>query len=330
MFQRANERMYEEKKALKALSAVTRDNEGEEDREAAIVAELDAEQPIITVRRHLLIVEDNTINQMILADTFKDTYELLYANDGYEALERVHLHKDELALILLDLRMPRLSGIEVLRTLKADDELRKIPVIVLTADQKAELECLNLGAMDFIPKPYPRWEIMRARVNKCIELSEDRDIIRTTARDGLTGLFNVDYFMRYVRLFDQHYADMPMIATVRELRGMGVGFRIEMDDFGTGYSSLGMLTHLPIDVLKLDMSFVRSAFGEKRDVRMIELIIDIADYLHVPVVAEGVETKEQCLALRDMGCDYVQGYYFSRPVPPEEFDRFIEALNERL
>ena len=114
-----------------------------------------------------------------------------------------------------------------------------------------------------------------------------------------------------------------VISTAKELRSMGMGFRIEMDDFGTGYSSLGMLSHLPIDALKLDMSFVRSAFGENRDVRMIELIIDIADYLHVPVVAEGVETEEQYLVLKAMGCDLVQGYYFSKPVPPEAFDRFL-------
>lgn len=114
-----------------------------------------------------------------------------------------------------------------------------------------------------------------------------------------------------------------MISMAKELRDVEMGFRIEMDDFGTGYSSLGMLSSLPIDALKLDMSFVRNAFGENRDFRMIELIIDIADYLHVPVVAEGVETEEQYLVLRAMGCDYVQGYYFSRPVPPEDFDKFL-------
>jgi EAL domain-containing protein (putative c-di-GMP-specific phosphodiesterase class I) len=114
-----------------------------------------------------------------------------------------------------------------------------------------------------------------------------------------------------------------VITTAKELRGVGMGFRIEMDDFGTGYSSLGMLSHLPIDALKLDMSFVRSAFGKTRDVRMIELIIDIADYLHVPVVAEGVETEEQYLVLKAMGCDLVQGYYFSRPVPADDFDQFL-------
>ena len=112
-------------------------------------------------------------------------------------------------------------------------------------------------------------------------------------------------------------------STAQELRGMGMGFRIEMDDFGTGYSSLGMLTKMPSDALKLDMSFVRSAIGEPRDVRMIELIIDIADYLRVPVVAEGVETEEQLTALKALGCDYVQGYYFSKPVPAPEFERFL-------
>ena len=120
-----------------------------------------------------------------------------------------------------------------------------------------------------------------------------------------------------------------VISTAKELRGMGMGFRIEMDDFGTGYSSLGMLSKLPIDALKLDMTFVRSAFGESKDVRMIELIIDIADYLHVPVVAEGVETVEQMITLKALGCDLVQGYYFSKPVPPEEFDHFlVERKNQ--
>ena len=96
-----------------------------------------------------------------------------------------------------------------------------------------------------------------------------------------------------------------------------------MDDFGTGYSSLNMLSMLPIDALKLDMKFIRTAFSERKDTRMIELIIDIAEYLKVPVIAEGVETEEQLTTLKALGCDIVQGYYFSRPVPAEEFETFI-------
>ena len=134
-------------------------------------------------------------------------YDLVFASDGYEALEQIRTHKDDLALILLDLMMPRLSGIDVLKTMKNDEDIRDIPVIVMIADQDAELECLNLGVMDFVPKPYPRWEIVRARVNKCIELAEDRDIIRATERDNLTSLFNIDYFRRYVQMRNIGIAD---------------------------------------------------------------------------------------------------------------------------
>ena len=90
-----------------------------------------------------------------------------------------------------------------------------------------------------------------------------------------------------------------------------------MDDFGTGYSSLNMLSRLPIDVLKLDMKFTQTALANKKNVEMIGIIVDIANHLGVPVVAEGVETIEQLTALRKLGCDFVQGYYFSAPVPAE-------------
>jgi EAL domain-containing protein (putative c-di-GMP-specific phosphodiesterase class I) len=114
-----------------------------------------------------------------------------------------------------------------------------------------------------------------------------------------------------------------VLATARDLRGMGMGFRIEMDDFGTGYSSLGMLSQMPVDALKLDIGFIQSNRGGVSDERMIELIIDIADYLQVPVVAEGVETEEQYLLLKRLGCDLVQGFYFSKPVPGDEFEHFL-------
>ena len=97
-----------------------------------------------------------------------------------------------------------------------------------------------------------------------------------------------------------------------------------MDDFGTGYSSLGMLTELPIDILKIDMSFVRNMEKHEKNKRMVELIIDIAKFLKVPCVAEGVETESQLRALRRMGCDVIQGYFFSKPVSPEDFVKFIE------
>ena len=112
-----------------------------------------------------------------------------------------------------------------------------------------------------------------------------------------------------------------IISMVNQLRKFG--FRIEMDDFGNGYSSLNMLSTLPIDALKLDMDFVQNAFRRRNDTRMLEIIVDIADYLDVPVIAEGVETEEQYKALKGIGCDIVQGFYFSRPVPAERFEKFL-------
>ncbi len=110
-----------------------------------------------------------------------------------------------------------------------------------------------------------------------------------------------------------------LIRVITELRGKG--YEIEMDDFGSGYSSLNMLSSLPVDVLKMDIAFIRNIERNEKDFRLVELIIDIARYLRVLVVAEGVETENQLKLLRDAGCDLVQGYYFSRPLPAEEFER---------
>ncbi len=554
-------------------------------------------------KRQILIADDESINRELLGLVLAEEYEILYAEDGAAAWETILECCDTLSLVLLDLMMPGMNGQEILRRMRTEARTAHIPAIVLTADQKAEVECLNLGAADFIPKPYPEADIILARVLRTIELSEDRDIIQSTERDELTGLYNREYFYRYAEQFDQFHADLPMDAiaidinhfhminerfgtaygdsvlrrigekirdrvapdngivcrreadtflvycphredyrellqeaseglaeeggTGRVRLRMGVyanadkdleverrfdraklaadtvrgnysnpvalydddfhrqeiyaeqliedfhrgiaekqftvhyqpkfdvrqeipvlssaealvrwkhpvygtvnpgsfiplfekngliqeldryvwreaarqirqwrdevgfavpvsvnvsrvdmydpdiamvlenvveenglapadilleitesaytqdseqiiavvkglrerGFRVEMDDFGTGYSSLNMISALPIDALKLDMHFVRNAFRGEKDTRMISVIIDISDHLSVPVIAEGVETEEQLNVLRDLGCDIVQGYYFSKPVPAGEFSAFLtNALEQR-
>ena len=97
-----------------------------------------------------------------------------------------------------------------------------------------------------------------------------------------------------------------------------------MDDFGSGYSSLNMLTSLPIDALKLDMKFIRGICENPKNARLVGIMIDIARLLEVPVIAEGVETMEQMELLKKLGCDIIQGYYFSKPLPPEEFEGLIK------
>ena len=545
--------------------------------------------------RHVLIVDDQEINRDILGVILEDDYELLYAENGAEALEMIRAHLDELCIVLLDLIMPVMDGFQVMETMFADEDMRRIPVIVLTAEKTAELKALKMGAADFITKPFDMHEVILARVSRIIELSEGRRLISAAEHDKLTMLYNRNFFFEYadrlylyrpelrldavvmniqqfhsvnelngrefgddvlrvigneiraflaetegiacrfeadhfdiycarqddyaallqrfqrkvdelspnvdihlrmgvklwqegvgpVLLFDRartacnmvrgdyqsplliYNEDMRMrdllnqrllndlrtavderqfvvyyqpkynvqcnpprlssaealirwkhpelgmlppgdfiplfegnglisivdsyvwaeaaaqVARWREKLGFTlpvsvnlsradvfdqtltgrlvklmednslrfgdiklevtesaytensralldviarlreIGFEIEMDDFGSGYSSLNMLSAMPIDVLKMDMKFVRNIEHNPTDLRLVSLILDIAKYLRLHVVAEGVETEGQLALLRDAGCELVQGYYFSRPLPPEEFETLI-------
>ena len=111
--------------------------------------------------------------------------------------------------------------------------------------------------------------------------------------------------------------------TLSELRK--AGFKVEMDDFGSGYSSLNSLKDIDIDKLKLDMKFLSDSDNSSRGKIIISAVISMAEKLGLPVIAEGVETKEQAEMLSDFGCDQMQGYYFSRPIPAEEYEKLLRA-----
>ena len=543
----------------------------------------------------ILVVDDQEINRDVLGMILEDYYELIYASNGREAMELIEANKDRLSVVLLDLMMPVMDGFEVLRRVHEDQYLRRIPIIVLTAEKAAELRALHMGAADFITKPFDMHEIILARVERIIELSEGRQLISAAEYDPLTLLYSRNFFFEYANRIHQYHPEWKMDAIVmniehfhlvNELNGrefgdnvlrvlgneirdflaetqgiasrfeadrfdifclhqenypallkrfqvkvnalsrsanirlrMGVnpwrenvdpvllfdrarvacsmvrgdfkshlmiydedmrmremhnqrlmndlrravenrelrvfyqpkynvqcdpprlssaealirwnhpelgmispasfiplfegngqinivdqyvwkeaarqiaewrekfgitipisvnlsrvdvfdpdlearlhrlvaenaldarmlkleitesaytdnanqmielinrlrsfGFEIEMDDFGSGYSSLNMLSCMPIDVLKMDMAFVRNIEHSEKDFRLVELVLDIARYLKVPVVAEGVETQGQLDMLRKAGCSLVQGYYFSRPLPPEAFEKLI-------
>jgi diguanylate cyclase (GGDEF)-like protein/PAS domain S-box-containing protein len=104
-------------------------------------------------------------------------------------------------------------------------------------------------------------------------------------------------------------------AILDRLRGLGVRFSI--DDFGTGYSSLSYLRRLPADAIKIDQYFVRGLGENVEDKAVVRMIIELAHTLGLEVIAEGVETEEQADLLKEMGCDFAQGYHFSKPFPPE-------------
>jgi EAL domain-containing protein (putative c-di-GMP-specific phosphodiesterase class I) len=103
-----------------------------------------------------------------------------------------------------------------------------------------------------------------------------------------------------------------------------MGIRISIDDFGTGYSSLSYLKRFPIDVLKIDQSFVRDIPNDEDDAAIASTIITMAHSLGLKVVAEGVETLEQLNFMREHRCDAMQGYHLSKPLPPEQFAEFLK------
>jgi EAL domain-containing protein (putative c-di-GMP-specific phosphodiesterase class I) len=115
---------------------------------------------------------------------------------------------------------------------------------------------------------------------------------------------------------------------LQEIKALGVSLSI--DDFGTGYSSLGYLKRLPVNVIKVDRSFVADIPHERDDMEITSAVIAMAHKLHYKVVAEGIETSAQYQFLRDSDCDFGQGYFISHPLPPAELATFCEEYQQRL
>jgi diguanylate cyclase len=103
-----------------------------------------------------------------------------------------------------------------------------------------------------------------------------------------------------------------------------LGVRIALDDFGTGYSSLSYLKHFPLDLLKIDQSFVRNMLVDTVDSAIVKAIVHMANGLNLMLVAEGVETQEHAQVLADLGCEIMQGYYYSRPIPEKQMTQLLE------
>lgn len=545
--------------------------------------------------RTILIVDDEAINREILGNIIQSEYKVIYAENGKEALEKIHSEGISISLVLLDLLMPVMDGNELLKAMNEEGLITEIPVIVLTSEKSSEIESLKLGAADFLTKPYDRPEVILARVRHSIELFENAKIIHATEFDKLTLLYSQDFFFEYASQFDQRYPSQKMDAVVinftrfhllNELKGrmfgdqilsamadgirstllktggiagrkdadtffayiphiddykifiekineklssllkasetrlrLGVytdtekslpillrfdhaiqacnsirnkageeiciydnqmaecevfnahlledfeaaieqkqfkiqyqpkfnitgdtprlcsaealvrwihpelgfvrpdlfiplfeenglvtkldryvweeaakqialwkkelgmtipvsvnvsrvdiaapdvvdfitrivkenglepkdymleitesaytedskriievveklrslGHKIEMDDFGSGYSSLNMLTSMPIDALKMDKAFIRNIQPGNKEMELVNLVLKIAQTLGVPVIAEGVETEEECRLLKEAGCDIIQGYYFAKPLMPEDFSKY--------
>ncbi|MBR3317571.1 MAG: diguanylate cyclase [Atopobiaceae bacterium] len=349
VFEEADKAMYKRKQLMKESDSA--DVEASDD-------ETDLEyNPTFNVRRHILIADDIELNREKLGDLLEDDYDIIYAHDGVETLEKLHRFKDEIALVLLDLRMPRMTGREVIARMQVDDELMSIPIIILTVDQDAELDCLLIGAMDFIPKPYPDIEIVKARIAKCIELSENRDLIRRTEHDRLTGLLNKEFFFRYVERLDRIHNEDALDAVVVDvnklhsinkrygrkfgdvlLHSVGIGVKkLARQTGGIGCREGGdtFLLYCPnqYDYERLMGKFLADVLAEGEMANRVSLRLGVLKYAQSEPDVEGRFVRAKAAAegvKNDPGMWYKEAVGFYRAALPKGFDSHFQAFYVRL
>ena len=172
-------------------------------------------------KRSVLVVDDELINRELLETILSMNYEVTCASNGKEAMDILSDKPEEFSLILLDILMPQMSGFQVIEACKDDERLKRIPIIVMTSEKSAEVRSIRMGADDFITKPYRMPEVIIARCERIIELSEEKELIRSIEKDKVTGLYIKVFFYAYIRRLAPD-ARRPMDAVaIRVVSGSG-------------------------------------------------------------------------------------------------------------
>ena len=140
---------------------------------------------------------------------------------------------------------------------------------------------------------------------------------------GLIHKYKIEPKYLQLELTESAYIDNPefMDNTIKHLHG--AGFVVLMDDFGSGYSSLNTLKDISVDILKIDMKFLSADEANVKSKKILASVITMAQWIGIPVITEGVETEEQYEFLKKLGCEYIQGYYFAKPMAPLDYQDLI-------
>ena len=168
------------------------------------------------------------------------------------------------------------------------------------------------------------------------KINEDKELLPISVNLSRSSILHEDVAERYIKIVQEN--EVPFSCVPLELTEsaaiygdrinetteqlINAGFKLHVDDFGSGYSSLVTLNQLPFSTLKIDKSLIDHVC-EKKGKTLVEQVIMLSKLLNMQVLAEGVETKEQLEELRKMKCDEVQGFYYARPMPENEFIEYI-------
>lgn len=227
----------------------------------------------------------------------------------------------------LDFRTGRISGAEALLRWK-HPEMGMVPPaqFISLAEETGLIAPIGDWVLGAASRDTRRWRDMgfkdlRVAVNLSARQFRQTDLVqRIQATLEETGLDSSGLELELTESMIMHNPQETIVALHR-LKEMGM--TLAVDDFGTGYSSLSYLKRFPIDTLKIDRSFVNDIHIDADDAAITVTIINLAKSLRLSVVAEGVETREQFDFLNNAGCEYMQGYFFSKPVPAEEFEKLL-------
>ncbi|MBL4865633.1 MAG: EAL domain-containing protein [Pseudomonadales bacterium] len=221
------------------------------------------------------------------------------------------------------------TGVEVLLRWAPDGEMIPPDKFIPIAEETDMIEQIGEWVIEEACKSIKSWEErfnlpddFTISVNVSVKQFKDDGIInflnKTVTEIGIASS-RLELEITESLLMDHTERNIKRLCDIHDL---GIG--IALDDFGTGYSSMSYLTKIPLNVLKIDRSFIENMDSIEGNA-IVQAIVALAKGLSLKVVAEGVETEKQMLSLTDMLCDYFQGYYFSKPLPKEEFESLLES-----
>ena len=183
---------------------------------------------------------------------------------------------------------------------------------------------LDAFVLEQVCKDIKRWEQDGLPLVPISVNVSRRDFLETGCIENQFKIIDehkVDHSLLHMEVTESLYSENTELIISQVKKTQEMGFAIEMDDFGSGYSSLGSLSTFPLNILKLDISFVRNI---KKNEIVIENIIKMAHRMGLLTIAEGAETIEQYKILKSLGCDYIQGYYFSKPLSCRDFEAYLK------
>jgi len=243
--------------------------------------------------------------------------------------------RDELRLVLqpkLALDSARIVGAEVLLRWEHPQRGLVPPLSFIPfAEQTGFIRVLTLWVFEQAAKEWRRLQAGGLTLALSVNLST-RDLLDPELPRKFEALLvrhAVPAEAFCLEITESAIMDDPERALATLARLHALGFRLSIDDFGTGYSSLAYLKRLPVDELKIDKSFVLSMERDLDDARIVRSTIDLAHGLGMTVVAEGVENAQVWELLRALHCDEAQGFHMSRPLPPDEFQRWATLWTAR-